>query len=78
MVAIEAAAGFEAVVAAGLSPFCNPVADQRGLLALALERVNRRRRAIEHRNRVAPILSVAIRIGHDRTEKAAEPFSCAI
>ena len=27
----------------GLGAFCNPVADQRGLLALALERVNCRR-----------------------------------
>jgi hypothetical protein len=45
-------------------------ADQRGLLALALERVNRWRRAIEHRNRVAPSLAVAIHVGPDRTEKA--------
>jgi methylphosphotriester-DNA--protein-cysteine methyltransferase len=32
--------------------------------------VNRGRRPIEHRNHVAPILAVAIRIGHEWTEKA--------
>jgi hypothetical protein len=54
----------------GLGVLRDPIADQRCLLALGLERVNRRRRAVEHRNRVAAILSVAIHVGYDRTEKA--------
>ena len=52
-----------------LCVFRDPVADRRDLLVFALERVNRRRRAVEDRNRIAPVLAVAIHVGHDRAEQ---------
>src|SRR5271165_6877034 len=53
----------------------NPIADKRRFLALALERPNHGRGAIEHRNRVAPILIVAIHIG-SRLGREAGPPEC--
>ena len=50
--------------------FGNPIADKRRFLALALERANLGRRAVENGNRIAPILAVAIHVGHDRAQKA--------
>ena len=54
----------------GLCAFCNPAADGPGLLTFALERANRRWRAIEHRDRIAPVFAVAVHIGHERAEQA--------
>src|SRR5262249_39311580 len=52
-----------------LGAFYDPVTDAFGLIGFVLERVNRRRGAIEHRDRIPARLAVAIRIGYDRTKK---------
>src|SRR3989344_6238525 len=54
---------------AGLCSFHNPVADSLDLLAFALKRANRRRRTVEHGNRIAPVLAVTIHVGHNRAEQ---------
>ena len=55
---------------AGLRPLRNPVADSLDFLAFVPERQNCGRRAIEHGNRVAAILGIAVHVSHHGTEQS--------
>src|SRR5271169_5677844 len=52
-----------------LGPFCDPSADRLDLLAFILERANHWWRTVEHRDRIAPVLGVAVNVDHDRAEQ---------
>jgi hypothetical protein len=53
----------------GLGALSDPIGDQPSLFALALDGVNRWRRTVEDRDRIAPIFGVAIHVGHDWAKK---------
>jgi hypothetical protein len=56
-----------------LSPSRDPFADGLNLIAFIFERANRRRRTVEHRDSIAPVLAVTVNIGHDRAEQTIRP-----